>query len=163
MFISKKAVIAGVSTLVLVGGGAALALFTTQATTTETVRVAEVADDDLTLDADLSSLVLYPGVTRNDIVIKARNDNPDVSFEIESFRPINNAQIEVVDAAGACAKDNFTIVASEGGYDGAVVRPYVGATDVGLLSIAMDEEAGNGCQGASLEITIRANAVNATS
>lgn len=161
MFISKKAVIAGVSTLVLVGGGAALALFTTQATTTETIEVADVEDGDLTLEADLASLVLYPGVTRDNILINAMNANPDVPFEIESFRSINNAQIDVLNAAGPCAKDNFEIVASKAGYDGVAVAPNAEAT-VGLLSITMSEEAGNGCQGASLDITIRANAVNAT-
>jgi hypothetical protein len=162
MFISKKAVIAGVSTLVLVGGGAALALFTTSGSGTESVRTAAIKEGALTLSVDTSDMLLIPG---NDGVlnIQGRNTDNDVPLTVTSIAPLAVGDVEFeggteVDGE-TCGPEDFTsrITTRPDNY----LAPGGGTDKVGELEWTMLKDVGNECQGVKITFTVRANAANA--
>jgi hypothetical protein len=153
MFISRKAVIAGVSTLVLVGGAAAYAVFTTQGEGEVTTTVSSIDDDSFAVTAELPEDRLYPGVTIEVPITASYDENQSVPLTVKNFSG-TELDVEPVEG-GDCAADLFTFKAES---NGNVVRP--GATDrrVGTLEVTLKNSADNGCQGADVTVALVANA-----
>jgi hypothetical protein len=151
MFISRKAVIAGVSTLVLVGGGAALAYFTTTGTGQGTATVASVDDGQIELDFDDLALTgLYPGAPAKTTPITAENrSSSELTVENVVLTTVNNNK------APACDNDWFDVDVTPAAEPVAIAA---GATEsVGTVSVQLMNEATvnqDACQGATLTIDL---------
>lgn len=161
MFISKKAVIAGVSTLVLVGGAGALAGYSTLGRGTETITSATLDRTAITLKADLSKVALYPGVTAQ-VPIRARNTDRDVSLMITSIDKVPDADIDIVDPDDNCPREidgepTFGASTTSKPIPDVVIAPRESEI-VGYLTVDMLEAAPDECQGVTLTIELGASA-----
>jgi hypothetical protein len=149
MFISRKAVIAGVSTLVLVGGGAALAYFTSQGVGQGTATVADVPDTDvITLAFDGAAISpLYPGGQARTTPITAQHaGSGSLTVENVVLGAVSNNK-------PGCDMDWFEVQVTS---DGRVAVAPGSPVPVGTLSVRLKESGTNqdACQGAALNISV---------
>lgn len=160
MFISKKAVIAGVSTLVLVGGGAALAYFESGGTGSTTLDVGRVGSNALLLSvADEQFEELYPGKTIR-VPIYAENTN-DTQVSVVSIG-VDDVTVTPRNERRTCEADaNFDVTAAAR-TNPTPVPGDTGGVRVGTLTVEMIETGvnQNDCRGATVDVDLITPAVD---